>query len=434
MSSTVVTVVISLLTGAVFFTALAAFTLRDFSRGRLDEICKRHGNEDRFGIILRKYESAIVAVELLLTTAMTALVAVVIQGLNLWQVPADASNVWFLRIVRTLVAFVPFVAMGIVLPWSLARAIGEPFLYWAWPLISALRVVMKPFVAVVQQFDTLVHRLVGVEQFSNTDAATLTEEIRTVVDEGHREGIIESEASTMIRRVMQLQGEDAAAIMTPRTDMVCIGVDSNLEEARKLLLTAGHSRIPVIGETTDDIVGILYAKDLLQYLGASTHRATLREIVREPLYVPETTGIDTLLETMKRERVHIAIVVDEYGGVSGLVSLEDILEEIVGDIVDEYDSAEEAGIRSVEPGVTEVDARVHIDELNEQFDFGLPEDGDFDTIGGFVYTQLHRVPEANDSFTWNTLRFTVLDADKRKIRKLRIEVDKSLAAASTEEN
>jgi len=190
----------------------------------------------------------------------------------------------------------------------------------------------------------------------------------------------------------------------------------------------------VIGETTDDIIGILYAKDLLKHVNSTNDKTiTLADIVREPFYVPETTGIANLLETMKRKRVHLAIVVDEYGGVAGLVTMEDVLEENVGEIVDEYDAAEGTGINTTGPNVTEVEARVHIDELNEQFDYCLPEEGDYDTIGGFVFTQLGRIPEPNDTLTWNLLRITVLEADKRKVGKLRIELDQSLAAAASEE-
>ena len=228
----------------------------------------------------------------------------------------------------------------------------------------------------------------------------------------------------MIHRVMELQEEDTAAIMTPRTDMFCIEADSTIEQARERFLEAGHSRVPVIGKTTDDIVGVLYAKDLLRYLHNDPEQTiALRDIVREPFYVPETTGIDTLLEMMKRRHVHIAIVIDEYSGVAGLVTMEDILEEIVGEIVDEYDTAEDDGIRPIEPGVIEVEARVHIDDLNERFGFDLPEDDDFDTIGGFVYTQFGHIPGQGESFTWRNLRFHVLSADKRKIHHLRIEAE-----------
>ena len=199
------------------------------------------------------------------------------------------------------------------------------------------------------------------------------------------------------------------------------------------MLQAGHSRIPVIGETTDDILGILYAKDLLRHIdGVNGRQLTLKEIVREPFYVPEATGIDKLLEMMKRERVHMAIVVDEYGGVAGLVSMEDILEEIVGEIVDEYDAAEETGIVTVGPDIIDVDSRVHIGDLNEQFQLDLPEDADYETVGGFVFRQLGRIPTDGDEFTWGRLRVTVKKADKRRIHKIRLQRDESLGENEAE--
>jgi CBS domain containing-hemolysin-like protein len=184
----------------------------------------------------------------------------------------------------------------------------------------------------------------------------------------------------------------------------------------------------VIGESTDDIIGILYAKDLLNYLssdGSST--TTLKEIVREPFYVPETTGIDTLLQMMKSQRVHLAIVLDEYGGVAGLATMEDILEEIVGEIVDEFDDAEAEQFRTISVGVIDVDARVHVDDVNERLKLELPDDRDYDTIGGFAYSVLGRIPASGESFHWEQTRFTIVEADKRKIMRLRIEVDSTLS-------
>lgn len=181
--------------------------------------------------------------------------------------------------------------------------------------------------------------------------------------------------------------------------------------------------MPVIGASTDDIVGILYAKDLLRYLSTDNEgrNLSLKDIVREPFYVSETTGIDKLLESMKRRGVHLAIVVDEYSGVAGLVTMEDVLEEIVGEIVDEYDTAEDTGIRALGQGNLDVAAWVHLDDLAEQFGFDLPQDEDYDTIGGFVYAQLGRIPKKRDVVAWKQLRLTVLEADKRRIHKIRIE-------------
>ena len=422
-----------LLLGLTFLSALAGYSLRDFSFSRLEEICERHGQPDRFSLILKRYERTLLAVDVLSSLCIVALIAVAVGWLDLWDLPEDVAG-WSAWIGEVVVLGAALLMVTVMLPWTVARVTGERFLYHAWPALTVLRSALRPLTGFALWADRFMHRLVGLPEPEEGQASTITEEIRSVVDEGQREGVIETEAHSMIHRVMELQEMDVAAIMTPRTDMVSIHVDSTLEEARQRLLEAGHSRIPVIGESTDDIVGILYAKDLLRHLhNGHGQQVALRDIVREPLYVPETTGIDTLLERMKREHVHIAIVIDEYSGVSGLVTMEDILEEIVGEIVDEYDLDKQEEIIVVEPGVIEVDARVRVDELNDRFDLELPDDEDFDTIGGFVYSHLGRVPEPHENFTWRNLRITVLGAGKRKIEKLRIEVDQSLAATASEE-
>ncbi|MEX0702424.1 MAG: hemolysin family protein [Planctomycetales bacterium] len=415
-----------------FLAAVAAGSLREFSFSQLEEVCRAHGREDRFGRILKRHEPARLLSEALFVLATVGLAAILFVTLDWGRPPEGGGWDWTAYVAEFVLLVSAYLALLVVLPWTVARVVGERFLYRAWPALEVLLWFGTPFLAAAEWLDRVMHRLTGVQEPENGHAATLTEEIRSVVDEGQREGLLESEAGTMIHRVMELQDEDTAAVMTPRTDMVCIPATASLEEARERMLEAGHSRIPVIGESTDDIMGVLYAKDLLRCLHEGRTDASIADIAREPFYVPETTGIDTLLETFKRERVHLAIVLDEYGGVAGLVTLEDILEEIVGEIVDEYDEAEEAGVLSIAPGVAEVDARVHIDDLNEQLELDLPEDADFDTIGGFVCTELGRVPEPGETFHWKQLRFTVLEADKRKVDRVRIERDETLAATPPE--
>jgi len=416
-----------------FLLAWTSYSLRDFSRRRLDEICRVRGREARFGRILRNHDCALLAVDLMLAAVVGLLVA---TGTSLALVLAsEQTAAHSVQWIATIVGGVFLLCGGcVVMPWTLARLTGESWLFRVWPVVSVSLVALRPVVSVVQQLDRIVHRLSGVPEPDQGDAATLTEEILTVVDEGQREGVLESEARTMIQRVMELHDDDAAGIMTPRTEMVVIQVDTSLEDARNKMLMDGHSRVPIIGDSTDDIVGVLHAKDLLKHWPQDgDDEMGLGQIAREPFYVPETTGIDTLLEMMKRERVHLAIVLDEYSGVAGLVTMEDILEEIVGEIVDEYDEDEEDGIEQIQPGVIVVDARVHIDDLNERFSFGLPEDGDFDTIGGFVYSQLARVPKPEESCTWQRVKVTVLEADKRKVHKLRIDFDELPQPATSPE-
>lgn len=433
-------VAVGILLTVAFFLAMSSYCLREFSRSRLSEICKSRRRENRFSDILKHHETVLLAVEFVYLFVIVAALFLVTTGLRQGNdfVATDnggALNHYLLLLGQWLLLGVGAVALLVILPRTIARVIGESFLFRVWPTLVIGMSAMRPVVSLLNRFDALVHRMVGRELPDSGDAAIITDEIRSVIDEGQREGVIESEARTMIHRVIELQEEDTAAIMTPRTDMVCIRVEATLETAREQLLEAGHSRIPVIGDTTDDIIGILYAKDLLRHLHANNGQsATLRELVREPYYVPETTGIDTLLQSMKHKHVHLAIVIDEYGGVAGLVSMEDILEEIVGEIVDEYDAAEETGISPISPDVVDVESRVHIDDLNEQFNFQLPEDGDYDTIGGFVFHELGRVPTVNESLNWKNLRITIQSADQRSIHKLRIETDRSLETAVTEDH
>ena len=422
-----------LLLGVAFLLALAGYSLRGFSRSRLDDISRRRGCEARFGFILKHHRRALFAVDWLLLLVTLLVTGLLFSYRQLWQTTPNGTAGWLAVSGELLAVACIYLLALLALPWTLARIGGERYLFTVWPLIAGLTKLCKPCLWVAAQMDKFLHRLFGLKEPNTENEVAITQEIISIVDEGQRDGLLESAARTMIHRVMELQKEDTAAVMTPRTDMFCISAGASLEEAREQLLEAGHTRVPVIGTTTDDIIGILYAKDLLKYLDARNGEAvSLRDIVREPFYVPETTGIDTLLENMKRKHVHMAIVLDEYGGVAGLVTMEDVLEEIVGEIADEYDKTEETGIVTIERDVIEVDARVHIDDLNEQFQYGIPEDGDYDTIGGFVLMQLARVPQSGDDFTWKNLRVKVLDADKRSVKRLRIEIDETLISADTE--
>ncbi|MBW3540748.1 MAG: hemolysin family protein [Planctomycetes bacterium] len=417
-----------------FLLSWASMSLREFSRSRLEEICRRRGRPDRFGQILKQHETAQRSLDIALALVVPALAAVVVVWRMLDRSAPHGPWQVVLAVLEAAGFVVALVALVAAVPWSVSRVAGESYLDRVWPLVRFLRMLLAPLETLAAAIDKFVHRLSGVPQEVETDAAAFAEEIMSVVDEGRREGVLESQAGTMIQRVIELQEEDVRAVMTPRTEMHTIPADATLEEARDALLEHGHSRLPVIGETTDDIVGILYAKDLLRCMnGENGPEFSLKDLVREPVYVPETAGIDTLLERMKREHVHIAIVIDEYSGVAGLVTMEDILEEIVGEIADEYDPhVEEEPIQMIAPGVLEVESRVHIDDLNEEFGLELPEDEDYDTIGGFVFSQLGRVPRPRESFTWGKLAVTVLSAGKRKIHRLRIEIVESPVATSTE--
>jgi putative hemolysin len=433
-----VNVVLALLVGLLclvaFVGSFTCETLRGFSRSRLDEACWRIRRRERVAVILRRETDAFLAVELVTDVCLVVLAACGGYRVTNELVKEAGPSGWIALVVEPVVMIAAFFLVFFLVPWCLSRVTGERFLARTWPAIELLMRLARPYLALARRADAFLHRLWGLKEPGENKLETLTREIRSVVELGQREGVIAAQARRMIERVIALQQDDVAAVMTPRTNMDCVEASSSLDEARRRLVEAGHSRMPLIGNSTDDIVGILYAKDLLRHLcnGAEEANLKLRDIVREPFYVPETTGIDKLLENLKRRRVHIAIVLDEYGGVAGLVTMEDVLEQIVGEIVDEYDTAEDSGIRQILPGSVEVAAWVRIDDLDEQFGFDLPDDEDYDTIGGFLYAQLGRVPKKRDVLNWRQLRFTVLEADKRRIQRIRIDTAASQAAKAGE--
>lgn len=438
MTGTVVTAFCLVFFAGLFLFSLSCYSLTGFSRTRLDEVCNRSGHSKRFLEILRNWERVSVSLEII---RMIFVAGALTTGIGPWSPgPVSAESVSSDELINTamrwLVVIFGLVAVGIVLPRAYARTTGENFLVSFWPAIKSVAVVAKPLTKMALWVDKVLHRLYELDEPNLNDPDQLAEEIRTIADAGERTGALDAHASLMIDQVMDLKDADVASVMTPRTEMSYIKSDLSIEEARKEILEVGHTRMPMIGKSTDDIVGILYAKDLLRYTGESAETAaSLADICRKPFFVPETTSVDRLLQTMKRERVHLAIVLDEYGGVAGLVTMEDLLEEIVGEIDDEYDDTEPDPIERLSPTVNELDARVHIDDLVEEFDYDLPEDRDrdYDTIGGFVVAHLGRIPKQQESFTWRDLRVTVLESDERRVQRIRIEFDDSAASQSVDE-
>ena len=238
------------------------------------------------------------------------------------------------------------------------------------------------------------------------------------MDAGEEEGLINEEENEMIRSIFALGDTVVREIMVPRTDMACVSADAGVKEVLQGIIACGHSRIPVYEGTIDNIIGLLYAKDLLKYWGTNESDIVLRKIIRPPYFIPESKNLEELLHEFKKKRVHIAIVIDEYGGTSGLVTIEDLLEQIVGDIQDEYD-IEEEWLLEKPGGSVLVDARFPIEELEEHFDIQVERDK-FDTVGGLIFHLTGRIPESGEVVENDTIRMTVLEADERRISRVRI--------------
>lgn len=412
-------------TGLALFFALTSNALRSFSRARLEEALERRG---RLAELARLYEHHDALVQTTRSLHVLSLVAVAVLA-ALWATdrfgPTPAG--W---LVGAALAGVAGLVLGGVVPTAWARYAAEGVLVATLPACHLCRVVFAPVRAVLRVFEGIVRRLAGVPEGA-LPASDIEEEIASVVDEGEREGSIEEDQKDMIENVIKFKRADTSQIMTPRTDIVSIGRDETAEQARQVIAESGFSRIPVTRDNLDSIVGILYAKDLLDRTGPGTPPdLRVGDVMRPPVFVPETKRLDELLREFQAEKHHLAIVLDEYGGTSGLVTIEDVIEEIVGEIADEYEPEPHAPIQPAGDGAFEVDARVHIDELNDELSANLPEHEDYETVGGFVLSRLGYIPKAGEWLECEGFKITVLEAEPRRITRLRIDVPPRQADAA----
>ena len=239
--------------------------------------------------------------------------------------------------------------------------------------------------------------------------------------EAKAEGEIDRDEVSMLLNILDFDEKQVTEIMVPRTDMVCVDIDSSVRDAADVIVTQGsHSRIPVYRENKDHIIGVVHAKDLLKPLLEGNPELSVAEILRQAYFVPEEMCLDDVLSSFKREKLHMAIVVDEYGGTSGMVTMEDVLEEIVGEIADEYDQERPEEIQDLGDNIFIVSGRVPLEEVCERCALQL-ESGDVDSIGGFLGAMAGRIPKKDEFFTFDGKRFTVLEADERQIWSIKIE-------------
>lgn len=244
------------------------------------------------------------------------------------------------------------------------------------------------------------------------------EEIHDLIEAGEEEGIVDEQEREMISAILELDSTVVREIMVPRTEMAAISVEASVRETIDAIIACGHSRMPVYDGTMDNIIGLLYAKDLLKSWGMADSQIQLRDLIRQPFFTPETKTLELLLQEFKKKKVHLAIVVDEYGGTSGLVTIEDLLEQIVGDIQDEYDMEEDLYVRNPDGSLT-TDARLPIEELEEQFQLEIERDK-FDTVGGLVVHLADGIPVAGTVVIGEDLEIEILEADPRKVKRVKI--------------
>jgi putative hemolysin len=341
-----------------------------------------------------------------------------IQGL-LETAGVATANAEFVAIAVVTVILALFtIVFAELVPKTLALAHPERYALSLSRPIDFLGRILGPVVRLLTWVTRTITRALGSEVSS--DAQITAEELRLIVERGGEQGVLEAEEEQMINAVIELGERRVHEVMVPRVSIVGIKVTATFEDAIDVVVAEGHSRIPAYEESIDEVVGILYAKDLLPYLKSdAAPRPSLRTLLRPPVLVPESMTIDDLLHELQRRKVHIAIVLDEYGGTAGLVTIEDLLEEIVGEIQDEYDVEEPMVVRLSEHQAR-VDGRADVDELRELFDveLELEDEDEYDTVGGLIYHRIGGVPSPGDTVAVNGLTLTVETTDGRRVGKV----------------
>lgn len=337
-------------------------------------------------------------------------------------VPASVINGISVVLITIVMSYFSLV-FGELAPKRMAMQKPEKIAFKVVGILLVVKKVCTPFVKVLSASTNLVVKVLGFDPNADEEGVT-EEEIRMMVDVGQEKGVIEDLQREMIDNVFEFDDTDVSDIMTHRTDMCAVEDTDSLEKVVKISIENGYSRIPVFHEDPDNIIGIIYVKDLLKYIYSSLPKAKgPKDVMRPAYYIPFSKNCGELFEEMSEKRIQMAVVVDEYGGTAGIVTMEDLLEAIVGNIRDEYDYDESEEIVAVDEKTFTIDGVSSIEEVNELVGDRIPE-GDYDTLGGFIISQLGFLPKNGDmnEIEYNGLKLKIINVEDRRIGKVRVEI------------
>ena len=393
--------------------ALQSRAIRGAKRHQLQDICHQKGLPDVYDELVRASEGvAFFAATVVVLAAVAATFSISKLLTTSFSAGLWAGLCWI---------------MLVIVPMTLTRFAGVWIVvttWWLWrPLIRLITPVLRAITKAVEAIQWVLYR-----SKNRATADESQEEIRLAMDEAHREGHLDEEAREMIEGVMELEDAQVSEIMTPRTQVIGIPLNSTWKDSVKAALESGYSRLPVWKSSPDDIVGVLHLREILaelaQYQDASSKPKrtdpNLSDLLRPPYFIPETMSVQSLLRDLQHGKSHMAIVTDEFGGVCGIVTIEDALEEIVGEITDEHDETLADGILVESNDACETLANVPIDDLNQRMHFSLPEEADFDTVGGFAFHVFGRIPSEGETIASDGVSLEVLSSSRRRIDRLRI--------------
>ena len=342
---------------------------------------------------------------------------------------SEFLNTVSMVLVTILISYVTLV-LGELAPKRIAMKKSEKVAFKSVGILLFINAIMKPFVKVLSFSTNIVLRIFGIDP-NEQDEEVTEEEIRLMVDAGEENGVLEESQKEMINNIFEFDDAVVAEVMTHRTDIEAVEITDSIEDVVKIAVEEGFSRIPVYEDELDNIVGILYIKDLLPYVGKTVPQGKkISKLMREVSFVPESKKCGDLFEEMTEKHIHMVIVSDEYGGVAGLVTIEDLLESIVGNIQDEYDMEEEEAVQLNET-TFELDGTADIEEVEETLEITFPE-GEYETIGGFIMSEIGHIPTEDEEAVveFSGYRLTVKEVDERRIERVLAE---RLPKAETEE-
>ncbi|MEG2174429.1 MAG: hemolysin family protein [Oscillospiraceae bacterium] len=387
----------------------------------LDDAELRHlsttGDQTAIRIIalLGRHEKVDLTVQLLTALGLFA------SGYGVWLLlPAHWGGEVY--VAMAVITVLVFLSLGVVTPRQLAGYFPEQLAFSLFEPLRLVCLLLSPLVWLLEHLANLMIRFAGKNPLEPPHRVT-EEEIRMLVDEGEERGAIEEMEKDMINNIFEFDDRDVSEVMTHRTEVAAVEVTETLDEAVRVSLETGYSRIPVYVEDIDSICGILYAKDLLKYLH-NPDDFVISDEMRSPLYVPESSSCSDVFALFQREKTQLAVVVDEYGGTYGIVTMEDLLESIVGNMQDEYDN-EKSLATKVEEGVYILDGSMGVSEFERLLGLRVPDDSEADTLGGFVTERLGgvpRMPEDPHSAVFGNVTLTVIHCDEKRIEKVRAVV------------
>ena len=324
-----------------------------------------------------------------------------------------------LILMEVLVVSVVVLIFGEILPKMIAIKYSKEY---ALKMYTPLKIIMFILSPIAQGFNAITNLVIKIIPFRKEKIFDSEEELKILAELGEEEGTLQEEESDMIQSIFDFKEKTVGEIITPRVDIVSLKSDESIDRAMDIIGERQFSKIPIYKDTIDNIKGILYAKDIIPYLMGSRPNVNLQTLARQPFFVPETKPIDDLMEEFKLRKTSIAIVVDEWGGTEGLVTLEDVVEEVMGEIRDPYDQ-EESNVLKQSDGSFIVDGSITIYDLEEETDIEFPEDRDYDTLGGFILDILTDIPQTGEQVEFNDMVFTVQTVENNRIGKIKIQIN-----------